>query len=260
MDLLAPFAPTTLVLLAARVGGLVMVAPLFSAKTIPMPVRTALVALFTWLLHPMALSWAKAPALTPAQFLTETLVGFAVGLGAALMVGAAEAMGDLVSINTGLSGAASLDPITNQSMPVFGKFASLFALTVLLSVNAHVEMLEALAGTLRLVPVGAPLDVRAGLFAMVSLAAELFSLGLRFAAPVVAMVLLGNVALAILSRVAPSVNVLAVAFPLQIGVGLMMIGAAIPLVGTFFLGWHGVYDGMLSRVMTALAGGAAGGR
>ncbi len=260
MDLLAPFAPATLVLLAARVGGLVLIAPLFSAKTIPMPVRTALVALFTWLLHPLALSWAEAPALTPAQLLTESLVGFAVGLGAALMVAAAEAMGDLVSINIGLSGAASLDPVTNQSVAVLGNFASLFALTVLLSVNAHVEMLEALAGTLRLVPVGAPVDVRAGLFAMVSLAAELFSLGLRFAAPVVAMVMLGNVALAVLSRVAPSVNILAVSFPLQIGVGLMVMGAAIPLVGAFFVGWHGLYDGMLSQVMGAFTSAATGGR
>lgn len=258
MDLLAPFAPTTLVLLAARVGGLVLVAPLFSARTIPVRLRTVVVVLFTWLLHPMALSWAQAPVLTPAQFLTESLIGFAVGLGAAILVGAAEAMGDLVSINIGLSGAASLDPVTNQNTAVLGQFASLFALTLMLSMNAHVVMVEALATTLRLLPVGAPVDVEAGLMSMVAIGAELFSLGIRFSAPVVAMVMLANVALAVLTRVAPSINVLAVSFPLQIGVGLMVLGASIPLVATFYAGWQGAYDGMLTQVIGAFVG--TGGR
>lgn len=258
MDLFAPHAPTTLVLLAARVSGLVLVAPLFSARTIPMRVRTLVVVLFTWLLHPLALSWTQAPALTPAQFLVEMLVGLAVGLGAAILVGAAEVMGDLVSVNTGLSGAASIDPVTQQNTGVLGQFASLFALTMMLSMNAHVEMVEALATTLRLVPVGAAVDVQAGLMAMVSLATELFSLGLRFAAPVVGMVLLGNAALAILSRVAPSVNILAVSFPLQIGVGLMVLGTAIPLIATYYVGWQGAYEAMLGEVMGALTG--TGGR
>lgn len=258
MDLLAPFAPTTLVLLAARVGGLVMIAPLFSAQTIPMRLRTALVVLLTWLMHPLALNWARAPMLTPTQFLTETLVGFAVGLGVALLVGAAEAAGDLLSVNTGLSGAASLDPLTNQNIAVLGKFSSLFALTLMLSMNAHTEMLRALAGTLELVPVGSAIDVRAGLGAMIALASNLFLLGLRFAAPVIAIALLANVALAVLSRVAPQVNILAVSFPLQIGVGLMTLGAALPLIATYFVGWQPAYEGMLGQVLNAMVGG--GGR
>lgn len=258
MDLLAPHAPATLVLLAARVGGLVMIAPVFSARTVPMSLRTTLVVVFAWLMHPLALSWAEAPALTPAQFLTETLVGFAVGLGVAILVGAAEAMGDLLSINIGLSGAASLDPVTHQNVAVLGQFASLFALTLMLTMGAHVEMLEALAHTLEVVPVGGSVDVEAGLASMVSLAATLFLLGLRLAAPVVALALLTNVALAVLTRVAPQINVLAVSFPLQIGMGLMALGAAIPLIATFFTGWHAGYDGMLGQVMGAFLGG--GGR
>lgn len=258
MDLLAPFAPTTLVLLAARVSGLVLVAPLFSARTIPVMVRTVMVVLFTWLLHPLAMSWTQGPLLTPAQFLTEMLVGFAVGLGAAVLVGAAEAMGDVTSISMGLSGAASLDPVTNQNVAVLGQFANLFAVAMMLSMNAHVVMIEALATTLRLVPVGGAVDVEAGLYAMIALGTELFALGMRFAAPVVGMVLLGNVALAILTRVAPTVNVLAVSFPLHIGIGLMVMGAAIPMVATFYVGWQGAYEAMLTQVLGAFAG--TGGR
>ena len=69
----SPFAPETLVsmvLLASRVGGVVLIAPLFSAKLIPVAVRTALVILFTLVLHPAARSVAGARGVTPAAVAT----------------------------------------------------------------------------------------------------------------------------------------------------------------------------------------------
>lgn len=255
-ELLAPGAVTTVVLFASRVGGLLLIAPVFSSRTVPMAVRTALLVLLTWLLAPVAVrAQAGAPALTPAAMLTETLVGLAIGLGAALLVGAAEAMGDLLAVNIGLSGASVLDPLTAYSVPVLGQFTNLLALTLLLSSDAHLLMLDALSASTRLLPVGAPLDAQAGFATMAGLGSMLFALGLRFAAPVIAVVLLANTALAILTRVAPQVNVLSIAFPLQIGVGLLALLASLPLLAGFFTGWEGFYDEILGRVFGALAGG-----
>ena len=135
--------------------------------------------------------------LTPTAMLSETLIGFAIGLRAALLVGAAEAMGDLLAVQIGLSGAAVLNPLTNQSVPVLGQFTNLFALALLLAVNAHLTMLDTLAASTRLLPVGGATDMPAGAAAMAGLGGSLFVLGLRFAAPVVAVVLLANAALAI---------------------------------------------------------------
>src|SRR5678815_2454135 len=86
INLLAPGSPETLVLFAARVGGLVMVAPVFSTKNVPVAAKTCI---------------------------GETLIGFALGLGAALLVGAASLAGDVMGMEIGLSGAAVLDPINN---------------------------------------------------------------------------------------------------------------------------------------------------
>ena len=107
----------------------------------------------------------------------------------------------------------------------------------------------------RLLPIGMPLDLQPGLAAMVRLGSMLFTLGLQFAAPVIATVLVANVALAILSRAAPQLNVLSVAFPLQIGVGLFAFAASIPLLAASFGGWADAYDSVLARVLGALAGG-----
>jgi flagellar biosynthesis protein FliR len=250
LDLFADGSAATALLTGARVGGLLLIAPMFAARTVPMAVRTALLLVLTILLQPVAFGAVEGtPALTPYTLLSETLIGFTIGLGAALFVGAAEAAGDLLAVQMGLSGAASLDPLTSVSVPVLGQFANLFAITLMLALDAHLIMIDSVAASFAYIPAGAGVDAPAGFFALASMGSTLFMLGLRFAAPVVATVLIANVALAVLGRAAPQLNILSVAFPLQIGVGLFAFAASIPLIATFFGGWPGEYDALLTRLL-----------
>lgn len=255
IDLFAPGSPQTLVLLAARVGGLVAIAPVFSTKAVPTSVKTAITVLLTVLLQPLALAQTTAlPQITPETFVSESLIGLALGLGAALLVGAASLAGDVMGMQIGLSGAAVLDPINNTSENVLGTFGNLFAITLMLAVDAHIVMIDAVARSFHMIPIGSGIHAD-GMLAMVRSASLLFGLGLQFAAPVVAAVLVANTALAILSRAAPQLNVLSVAFPIQIGIGLFALGASIPFIGAFYHGWSGVYDNMLDHMLTAFAVG-----
>jgi flagellar biosynthetic protein FliR len=257
LDLFAPGSPQTLVLVAARVGGLVLVAPVFSTKNVPAQVKTGLIVLLTALLQPLALSQTVGiPQITPETFVGETLVGFGLGLGAALLVGSAGLAGDLMGMQIGLSGAAILDPISNSSENVLGTFGNLFAITLLLAVDAHLVMIDAVAKSFHVIPVGSGLHA-AGLLAMVRTGSVLFGLGLQFAAPVIAAVLVANTALAILTRAAPQLNVLSVAFPIQIGIGLIALSASIPFIGAFYHGWSGVYNDAVDHVLSALVRGAS---
>jgi len=255
-DLFAPGAGPVLALVASRVSGLVLIAPVFSAKTVPMTIRTAIVLVISALMLPVALSRAAAGVvITPETVLGETLVGFAIGLGAAVFVGAAEAAGELIATQSGMSGAALLDPLNNSQSPVIGQFVNLFAVTMMLAVDAHLVMLDALAASTRYVPVGSTIDAAAGAKAMLSLGGLLFATGFKFAAPVVAAVMVANVALAVLSRAAPQLNILSVAFPLQIGVGLFALACSLPLLATHFGTWAGSYDTLLTGLLGAFTGG-----
>jgi flagellar biosynthesis protein FliR len=256
-DLFAPGSPQTLVLLAARVGGMVLIAPVFSTKAVPTSVKTCIIILLTALLQPVALAHATViPQITPETFVGETLVGLGLGLGAALLVGAASVAGDLMGMQIGLSGAAIFDPTSNSQENALGVFVNLFAITLMLAVDAHLVMIDAVARSVRLIPIGSGLHAE-GLHAMVRSANVLFALGLQFAAPVIAAVLVANTALAILSRAAPQLNILSVAFPVQIGVGLFALAASIPFIAAFYHGWSGVYNDTVNRVFSALARGAA---
>lgn len=257
-DLLAPGAATAFVLTAARVTGLTLVAPMFSARTMPIMLRTALVLLLSVLLQPVARAHAPAAfAITPGALVGELLVGFMVGFGAALLIAGAEAAGELLSVQVGLSGAALLDPLSLQQGTALGQFLHLFALTLLLAGNGHLVMLDSLAGTLQHVPIGSGMQLPNGLLETVLLGAQLFVLGFKFAAPVIAVVLIANVALAVLSRAAPQLNILQLAFPLQIGLGLIALTASIPVIAGWFVGWDVAYMDMVTRLVSALAGTGA---
>lgn len=257
MDPYAAGSAATAVLVGARIGGMLLIAPVFASRTVPMMLRTSLLVLLVILLQPVVFAATSgSPSLTAAALLTETLTGFAIGFGAALFIGAAEAAGDFMAVQMGLSGAASLDPLTQHSVPVLGQFTSLFAITMLLATDGHLVMIAALMDSFTVIPVGAPVDAAAGIGALISMGTLLFSLGLQFAAPVVAVVLIVNAALAVLGRAAPQLNVLAVAFPVQIGVGLLALAATVPLFGAVFLGWRGEYDAAVLRVLDAMRIGA----
>jgi flagellar biosynthetic protein FliR len=258
LDLFAPGLPATLVLLACRVGGLMLVAPVFSAKNIPLSLRTGVLLLLTVLLAPVAHASAMhasaaGPEITPSAFLTETLVGFAIGFGAAVLVGAMETAGDLTSTAIGLSGASLLDPLNGQSSGVLAQFGQLFAVTMLLAVNGHLVMLDALAESARALPVGGAVNLQQGLHALAAQGTTLFVLGVRFAAPVIAASMIGNVALAVLSRVAPQLNAMTIAFPLQIAFGLVAFVASLAFVGTWMTGWGTTLAGQLETVFRAFA-------
>src|SRR4051812_23426665 len=146
---------------------MVLVAPVFSTKAVPVMMRTAIIILLTALLQPVALAHTTTiPVITPESFVGEALVGFALGLGAALLIGAAGLAGDLMGMQIGLSGSSILDPINNSQENVLGTFGTLFATTLLLAVDAHLVMIDAISKSVAVAPIGGALHA-AGLYAMV---------------------------------------------------------------------------------------------
>lgn len=241
-------------LLAARYGGLMLIAPVFSARTFPVMVRTGLLVVLTMLTLPAAHAGAALPVqLTPVTLLGETLVGFALGFAAALVVAAAEVAGDLIGTQSGLAGATTLDPLGQAgNAQVLGHFARLLVVTLILALDGHIVMLEALNASVLLVPVGSAIAMADGAYAIAMLAGEMFVLGVRIAAPVTAAVLIGNVALGVLAKATPQLNIFMVAYPVQIAIGLLVLGLALPLIGAGFAGWPADYTATVNRLLEVL--------
>ena len=258
MTLFTPTQTAIAALLVFRLTGLLWAAPLFSARTIPATIKVAILGVLSILMWPAAV--AAAPdgiAVTAPAVLGELIVGITLGLGAAVFVGAAESAGDMVAVQMGLSGANVLDPSSATQMPVIGQFMGMFTLAVILSVGGHIAILEALVQSLRIAPAGSPIDMSAGLETMIAIGGNLFAIGLRIAAPMVAAMLISYTALGIMARTTPQLNVLMVAFPVQIAVGLFLLAATLPMIAGFFSGFDGMYRTAVGDLLGSFTGAAS---
>ncbi|MCG8468074.1 MAG: flagellar biosynthetic protein FliR [Gemmatimonadetes bacterium] len=237
-------------LLGARLGGLMLAAPMFSSRAIPVSVRAATLIVLTAALFP-SLGAIDVPA-TPTRLLVETGVGLTIGLAASLYIAGATAAGDLLAIQMGLSASTTLNPVSGESLPILGQFAQLMALTIVLSLGGHLVMIEAVRDSLVLAPIGAPIAIDEGLKGLVDVAGRVFVIALRFAAPVIGVLLVGNVVLGVLGRAVPQMNLLMVAFPVQIGIGLLALAGAIPILGTILGGWPWDFEEDFRHIMSTL--------
>ncbi len=231
------------ILLATRLGGVFLIAPVFAARSVPTRVRVALLIAFGVALYP-SVAGVGVPV-TLATLVSEAYIGLLIGVGAALFVGAAEMAGEWLAVQMGLAGATTVNPSSTESTPVLGNLMSVLAVVLILGVDGHLVMIEALAASAEVIPVGSGLDW-IGLDASTAvLGTALFATGLRFAAPAVAVLLTVNVALGILARTVPQLNMLMVAFPVQIGLGLLALALGMPLLTGVFGSWPVAYDGLL---------------
>lgn len=253
-DFFAPGVATAFVLTALRVGGLLLVAPAWSAKSFPMTLRSALLVVFAVLLIPSAAANADLATLriTPATFLTESIIGFVIGLAAAIVVAGAEFAGELMTNSIGLSGAAIFDPVNNTQGAVLAALMQLMAITLLLMGGGHIIMLQAVAQSFHAMPLGAPLDVGQGLFAIAKTGSTIFASGMQFSAPVVAAILVTNMALAVLGRAAPQLQIMSLAFPIQIGIGMITLAGSLGLVVHALGDWTPAYGKSLESFARAV--------
>lgn len=250
MELFRNETAQALLLLSTRLWGLFLVAPVFSSRTVSRKVKTGALLLFSFLLLPGAMAVPGGHYEVGAgTLIVEAILGFVLGLGAAICVAAAESAGDMLAVQMGLSGANVLNPLSGTQMPVVGQFLGLFATAMILALGGHLILLETLGLSLEVFPLGSSLNFEEGIPALVSMLGTQLLLGLRFAAPVVAAMMIGNATLGVMAKTAPQLNVLMLAFPVQIAIGLFTLGLSLPLIAGYFGTWPDHYTELVSGVL-----------
>jgi flagellar biosynthetic protein FliR len=250
-----------LILLTARIGGLMMTAPLWSMSGWPRAARAGFTILLAAILLPLAPA-ARVPEEVleiPIPIAIELLIGTLVGLSAAVVVQGIALAGEFISTQMGLSFGALLAPDPELALTGVGQIQALLALAIYTAIGGHLMMLRGLAESLRVLPPGSVPDFQAGAPAITAMAGSLFSTGLRAAAPIVVALFLTQVSIGVLSRAVPQINAMILSFPITIGVGLITLWIALPILAFAMAGWLGEVPGSLTGALTALRP-ALGGR
>jgi flagellar biosynthetic protein FliR len=230
---------TAFFLVLGRVSPLFVVAPLFSAKQIPAQVKGIVGVALAIGLTGIAMHGQTVPT-QPLQVAGLMVVNILVGLLFAYAIGAlmwaVQSAGGFADIVSGFSFGATVDPVNGNPGGTFAELYSLIGVMLFIAIGGDAWMLRGIARTFTLVPL-----TKAPQLGSLANAAEIsftsiMTAGLEVAAPVVMALLITDVAFGMVSRVVPQMNVFSVAFPLKVGVSLLVVAATLPFLGGWLQG------------------------
>lgn len=221
----------------ARILAVVATAPIFN--NVALNARARLVC-------GLAIALALAPVLPPIPqmpadswqaffvLMQEMLIGSLIGFSIRVVFAAIDVAGELAGMQMGLSFAILYDPQTAGQTPVITNFLTLIAMLVFLASNGHLLIISLLAESYELLPISATPFAADSLRTVVASGTILFSLGLMMAMPIIAALLITNIGLGILTRVAPTLNLFAVGFVVTLVSGFVILSLSMPYIGAAF--------------------------
>lgn len=232
VDLIPEFPAFLLVLV--RVTSFFLTMPLFSYRTIPTTHKIGLGFFLAWIMF----YTIDAPVLeiNGAYFLLimkEALVGLLVGFIAYLILSAIQIAGGFIDFQMGFAIANVIDPQTGAQSPLTGQYFYIVSLLFLLSVNGHHLLLDGIYYSYQFVPIDQawiPFGDENMVMYVLKAFSSMFMIALQMSLPVVGSLFLVDVALGIVARTVPQLNVFVVGLPLKIGVSFIVIMAVMAVM------------------------------
>lgn len=219
-------------LVFARVGAWVWLTPPFGGRFLPPLVRIMAGLAFAIPMTPSAIAASGGISLDPVnlllQFALQIVIGVALGLVCLTLISAVQSAGSVVDIAGGFSIASAYDPLMQQNSTVIARVYQLLAGVLLLVTGGYLILFAGFSRTFEALPIGAGLNLGVTAAALTQALGMFFVAMLQIAGPIIAVLLLTDIGLGLLTRVAPTINIFVLSFPVKIGLTLLLIGLAIP--------------------------------
>ena len=234
----------------ARVAGVIMFLPVPGFKAAPVTIRAVLAMAITFSLLPV---WPSPPNTLPsfaelaALAFSEAGFGLAVGLAVAFLIEGFQIGAQVLGVQAGYGFASTVDPNSQADSGVLQVLMSMMSGLLLFSTGLDREIIRVLVASFEKFPAGQWTPSFAKLEGIVNLGGGMFTLGLRLALPVMAMLLLIELALALLGRMQQQLNLMSASFPVKMLAALAMLVALAPVIARLF-------ESAGSRTITALWG------
>jgi flagellar biosynthetic protein FliR len=216
-----------------RVLALFSALPVLGQRSVPVRVRVGLAALIV-IAAQASLPPVPAIALdSPQAFVLvvhNVLIGLTLGFAVRIVFAAVEFAGELIGLQMGLNYAGFFDPASGSQGTATSRFFGTTVGFLFVAVNAHLLVVMAVVQSFTAFPVGPEPFAFLRALQPQTWGAEVFSIGLWIALPLIGMLLFVNIVLGIISRVAAQMNVFAIGFPVTVGVGLLGILLTLPMM------------------------------
>ncbi len=215
-----------------RIAALMMTAPVFSVEAANARIRLMLALTLTAMVYPM-FDWPAIDPFSAAGLMalaTEIGIGVVMGMVLQIITAALVVAGQSISASMGLSMANMMDP-TLGNVPILAQFLTVMGTLIFFALGGHLVVISALVESFRALPVGQPVKAAEAISKLLTWSSMMFLGGLLVALPVMAILLLINIGLGVITRAAPSLNIFSVGVPASVAAGFVILIIALPGMG-----------------------------
>ncbi|WP_027722199.1 flagellar biosynthetic protein FliR [Maridesulfovibrio zosterae] len=220
-----------------RVSIVLFLLPFFGGQSIPNPVKAALTIVITigiWpYIHVDGSLMPSNPYNIALMILGELVLGLVMGIAVNVMFSAVQTGGNFIGVQMGFSMVNVLDPLTGTNEAVTAHFLYMTAILVFLCLNGHLYLMSAMVESFKYIPPG-QIFISSKLTSQIMLISkDIFTLAVKVASPIIASIFVVDLALALISKMAPQMNVLMLGFPLKIMVGFFFLSMIFSILSIY---------------------------
>jgi flagellar biosynthetic protein FliR len=218
-----------------RILGFIAVAPPFGNNGVPVQVKIALGVFLAMIVAPTIDPIRDVDMLSITGImvvLQQFVIGLAMGFMVRVVFAGIEMAGEVAGLTMGLGFATFFDPQTRGRSSAISQFLVILTTLILLAMNVHLVLFETVITSFKTIPISTSLTVGFSFQKLAIWGEEIFKIGLLISLPIVAALLITNIALGILTRAAPQLNIFGIGFPITIGVGFLMLSLILPYLLT----------------------------
>lgn len=243
-------------LVLVRVATIMQLLPIFGSQSIPVQIKIGFSLILTVLLFPTIMHGNPyfdqqfSLPFTLLLVVREVLIGLAIGYTASLLFAAVQFAGKLVDTEMGFAFVELMDPFTNERVTVWGQLQTILFTVLFLIMNGHFFFILAIQKSFEVIPLMAGhLPDERVITHLIGITGSIFVLALKFAAPIYVTLVLTEVALGVVARTVPQMNIFFVGMPLKIVVGLGAAVLSLPMLVTLF---RFTVDGLVQNIWRLL--------
>jgi flagellar biosynthesis protein FliR len=224
----SPVEVIAFMLVLSRIAGIFAALPVFSARGLPVQAKVITILMVTLVCFPSLM--VHAPPMPTDVFtlglllLREMAIGLMIAFITQIIFAAIEFGGQIIGMQMGFSISQIIDPSQGNQAQIMAVLQTLLATLMFFSLNIHHLFIRAIVDSFSVIPIGGwHLNGEVMTF-LVKRTTDVFVIGVRLAAPVMVSLLLTSVAMGIMARAFPQMNIFMISLPLNIGIGFIVLG------------------------------------
>ncbi len=219
-------------LIFVRMTGLFVTAPIFGRGNVPVYFKIGfaftIAIIMTNVIQVGHIVETENFMIYAMYIIKEFIVGIVIGFVSYAVFTSIYLAGQIIDMQIGFGMVNVLDPLSNIQVPVTANLYYMLAMTIFLATNGHHMLIKALYQSFDIVPLGSAIFGPKMVDNIVVVFQNMFSVGFKIAAPILAAIIIADVVLGIISKTIPQMNVFVLGMPLKILIGMVIVMITVP--------------------------------